>query len=156
MFIKFLQIHIIVGSCFAFQINAMDMDDLRSRFLSTQPGGKVMQRDMRFTAQVEITNSEDSSEKSMKWSWPVSGPLPSGYDNMLTEPILTALRSCPLEIRSKLEERKRHVAFKIDIGGTVHGPVNGQVGFPMNDSTGSPCRGVTIIDKNDLPTDIFW
>lgn len=95
MFNKFLKIFIVVLGCFSCQ--AMDMDELRSRFLAKQPGGQVMQRDLRLTATVEILDSSDASKKSTKWTWVFQGPLPRNYasDDVLTEPILTALPYCP-------------------------------------------------------------
>ena len=153
---KFLHIFVVIGICFAFQANAMD--DLRSRLLSTQPGGKVMQRDARLIASVEVTESTDASEKEMKLSWMFNGPLPYDYakDYVLTEPTITALRCCPEEIRSKLGEKHRNLAFNFDIGGNIYGPVIGQAGILVDDPAGIPGRCVTIVDKNGFLTDIFW
>lgn len=141
---------------FSSQSSAMEEEEIRSRFLSAQPGGKIMQRDARLTAHVEITNSDDKHKIGVKNSWMFRGPLPNDYEYILTEPALTAFRDCPEEIRSKLEEHHCILAFKFDIGGTIHGPVIGQSGFLVNDTTGKPGRCVTIKDKNELPTDIFW
>lgn len=141
---------------FSSQSSAMDEEDLRSRFLSSQPGGKVMQHDIRLTAHVEIINSTDEQKKGQRFSWMFNGPLPYDYASALTQPILTALPDCPENIRAILEKDHCILAFNFDIGGTIHGPVLGQSGFPVNDSTGKKGRCVTITDKNELPTDIFW
>lgn len=137
-------------------LQAMDLEDLRSRYLTTNPGGRVMQRDNRLKATVEIINSDDISEINTTKSWLFTGPLPYDYQVVLTEPILTAFRSCPMELREKLAERQRRLSFTFDIGGNVTDPVIGQAGYLVNDKNGIPGRCVTIIDKNDILTDIFW
>ncbi len=146
----------LLGNSVINRANAMVEEELRARYLSLQPGGKIIQRDARLTAHAEITNSDDEHKIGSKSSWMFRGPLPSDYENMLTEPTLTALQDCPQEIRSKLAENHCKIAFTFDIGGTIHGPVIGQSGYPVNDPSGKPGRCVTIIDKNNLPTDIFW
>lgn len=141
---------------FSSQSSAMDEEDLRSRFLSSNPNGKVMQRDMRLLANVEIIDSTNNEKKGQKFSWMFRGPLPYDYDSVLTQPTLTALQDCPENIRDILATNRCNIAFKFDIGGTMNGPVIGQSGIPIKDKNGIPGRGVTIIDKNGLPTDILW
>lgn len=137
-------------------LQAMDIEDLRSRYLATNPEGRVMQRDNRLIATVEIINSDDKNEINTKESWVFTGPLPYDYQFMLTEPILTAFRSCPIALREKFAQRPRHLSFTFDIGGNVTDPVIGQAGYLVNDKNGIPGRCVTITDKNGIPTDIFW
>jgi len=141
---------------FSSQSSAMDEEDLRSRFLSSNPNGKVMQRDMRLLAHVEIINSTDNHKIGQKFSWMFKGPLPYDYDSVLTQPTLTALQDCPEDIRDILAKNRCDIAFKFDIGGTTNGPVKGQSGILINDKNDIPGRGVTIIDKNGLLTDILW
>lgn len=141
---------------FSSQSPAMDEEDLRSRFLSSNPNGKVMQHDTRLLANVEIIDSTDNQKKGQKFSWTFRGPLPYDYDSVLTQPTLTALQDCPENIRDILAKDRCKIAFKFDIGGTMNGPVIGQSGIPVKDKNDIPSRGVTIIDKNGLPTDILW
>lgn len=155
--IRYLLTYLLLGSViFSSQSSAMEEDELKSRFLSSQPSGKVMQRDLRLIAQVEITNSDDMAKKGFKHRWMFRGPLPYDYEHVLTEPILTALRDCPEEIRSGLEERRCYLAFNFDIAGTICGPVFARSGFETRDSDGELGRCVTVLDKNGLNTNIFW
>ena len=103
-----------------------------------------------------IIDSTDNQKKGQKFSWTFRGPLPYDYDSVLTQPTLTALQDCPENIRDILAKDRCKIAFKFDIGGTMNGPVIGQSGIPVKDKNDIPSRGVTIIDKNGLPTDILW
>lgn len=155
--IKYLLTSLLLGGViFSSQSSAMEEDELKSRFLSSQPGGKVMQRDLRLIAQVEITNSDNGEKIRSKHRWMFRGPLPYDYERVLTEPTLTALRDCPEEIRFGLAENRCYLSFNFDIAGTMYGPVIARSGFEARDSAGELGRCVTILDKNGLLSDIFW
>jgi hypothetical protein len=138
------------------ETQGMDMDELRSRFVTPQPGGRVMQRDVRLIAHVEIIDSVNINKRGQKFPWMFTGPLPYNYASQLTQPILTALRDCPENIRDILGQDHCSLSFTFDIAGSMHGPVIGQSGILVNDQNGLPGRCITIIDKNDLLTEIFW
>lgn len=140
---------------------SMDLEELRSRYLTNQPGGKVEQRDIRLIARVEIIESSDQLIKNKKFPWIFGEELPAQYDHEKSELVrlaLKALRYCPEDIRIILEGSFCHLAFNFDIGGTISGPMEGFSGFPVNDQNNNPGRCVTIIDNtnNNFLTNIFW
>ncbi len=148
MFNKFLRIFLVVGSFFSFQASAME--DLGSRFLMDQPNGKVMQRNLRLIAEIEVNRSVDASEmqgQPLKWSWMFQRSFP--------EDILSALIYCPQEVRSKLEEKHRYLSFKLDIGGTIIGPLSGEAGVVRKDQNDIPGRCIAIF-IGDTMHKIFW
>jgi hypothetical protein len=133
------------------------MDDWKSRFNQTQPSGKVMQRDLRLSAEFEIIDLPNSVSRpdKTKFQWFFT-QIPNHYNELLSEPALSAMRDCPEEFRSLLGKTQCKVALKINIGGENLQPVIGYAGFLVNDRHGVPSRCISIIDKNDLQTNIFW